>query len=83
MVEFCSENDFVITNIKSIHKEIHKITREVPGQERQEKVIIDYFLVNHNLLPRVKDVRFKRGAEVGSDHFLLIMRNKRNLIKGR
>lgn len=44
MIEFCIENDLIITNSKFKHKDIHKYTREQPS--RKEKSIIDYFLIN-------------------------------------
>ncbi len=36
--------------------------------------IIDHFLVRKECMRRVKDVKVVRGAEVGSDHYLVLMK---------
>ncbi|KAK4879078.1 hypothetical protein RN001_007224 [Aquatica leii] len=71
LIDLCVGNDLVITNTKFMHKEIHKYTREV--RSRNEKSIIDYFIVNTKNWNRGEDVRVKRNAEIGSDHSLLKM----------
>src|SRR5436190_10846409 len=71
IIEFCLENELKIGNTHFKKKEIQKITRQVIS--RNEKSIIDYFLINKGLWRKVKDITVKRGAEIGSDHFLLIM----------
>lgn len=40
------------------------------------KSIIDYFLVRKKFMKLVKDVKVVRGAEVGSDHHLVLMKVK-------
>ncbi|KAK4874633.1 hypothetical protein RN001_013993 [Aquatica leii] len=70
LIDLCVGNDLVITNTKFMHKDIHKYTKEV--HFRNEKSIIDYFIVNTENWNRVKDVRVKRNAEIGSDHATLI-----------
>ncbi|KAK4876876.1 hypothetical protein RN001_009382 [Aquatica leii] len=72
LIDLCVGNYLVITNTKFMHKDIHKYTREV--RSRNENSIIDYFIVNTENWNRVKDVRVKRNAEIGSYHFLLKMK---------
>lgn len=64
--------ELLITNTHFKHKEIHTYTRELVS--RNEKSLIDYFLVSKSLRNNIKDVKVKRGAEIGSDHFLVTMK---------
>ena len=36
--------------------------------------IIDYFIVGIELRPGVADIRVTRGAEVGSNHYLVLLK---------
>nr|CAH7713655.1 unnamed protein product [Callosobruchus chinensis] len=74
LIQFCIENQYIITNTFFKHKDIHKYTREV--KSRGEKSIIDYVLVPKQNRSEVKDVRVKRGSELFSDHYLLVARIK-------
>ena len=71
LLRFCSVNELMITNTwyphKDIHKDIHKYTWICPG--RQLRSLFDYFLVR-----RVHDVKVVRGAEIGSDRHLVLMK---------
>ena len=71
IIEFCVENDLIIANSKFKHKDIHKYTRAEPS--KNERSIIDYFLVSKDKWNYIKDVKVKRQAEIGSDHYLLNM----------
>jgi endonuclease/exonuclease/phosphatase family metal-dependent hydrolase len=64
-------NQFVIANTKFKHKEIQLYTREEPS--RNERSTIDYIIVTRNTMKKVRDARVKRGPEIGSDHYLLIL----------
>ena len=55
--------------------DIHKYTWECPG--RQLKSLIDYILVRKNIWPLVCDVKVVRGAEIGSDHYLVLMKMRK------
>ena len=44
------------------------------------KSIIDYFLVRKKCMKLVKDVKVVRGAEAGSDHHLVLMKIKLQLL---
>lgn len=70
LLDFCQLQNLIITNTFYQHKEIHKYTRE--QRSRGEKSIIDYIIVQKEERKNILDVRVKRGAEIYSDHYLLI-----------
>ena len=71
LLQFCAENDLGITKSWFQHKEIHKFTWECRG--RNQRSIIDFCLVRGTMKSQLRDVKVVRGAEVGSDHYLLLM----------
>ena len=78
LLRFSAENEFSIKNTHFEHQEIHKCTWKSPG--RRLRSIIDYFLVRADRRQDVNDVRVIRGAEIGSDHHLVLMKMK---VRGR
>ena len=72
LLRFCAMNDILVMNSWFQHKNIHKFTWVCPG--RDLKSIIDYFVVRRDTWVRVKDVKVVRGADVSSDHYLLLMK---------
>ena len=78
LLRFSAENEFSIMNTHFEHKEILTFTWKCPG--RQLRSIIDYFLVRADLRKDVNDVRVVHGAEIGSDHHLMLMKMK---VRGR
>lgn len=70
LIDFCLLNNLIITNTFYKHKDIHKYTREV--KSRNEKSIIDYVIINKDRRKEVLDTRVKRGAEIYSDHYLVM-----------
>lgn len=81
LIEFCMVNNLIITNTFFAHKDIHKYTREV--KSRDEKSIIDYVIINKKFQKEVKDTRVKRGAEIYSDHYLVISKVALQMSKER
>lgn len=75
LIKFCIDNDMIIANTFFTHKEIHKITREI--KSRREKSVIDYIITERPQRSMIKDVKVCRGAEVGSDHYMLVARIKK------
>lgn len=69
LIELCTQNDMRICNGFYQHKEIHKYTWEQPT--RQLKSIIDYLIIKQRSDLKLEDIRVKRGATCGSDHYLL------------
>ena len=53
------------------HKDIHKFTWECRG--KNQRFIIDYILVRKGMKRQLIDVKVLRGAEIGSDQYLVMM----------
>ncbi|KAL9961073.1 hypothetical protein ACROYT_G029954 [Oculina patagonica] len=69
-IEFCAANNMAITTTMFPHKDIHKYTWTSPdGRTRNQ---IDHIAVNGIFKRSVQDVRAFRGADVGSDHNLVV-----------
>lgn len=79
MLEFCRLHDMIVTNTFYPHKDIHRYTRVQP--KRNERSIIDYILTPRENRRSIMDVRVKRGAEIYSDHHLLVARIKQRDIE--
>ena len=69
-ISFCSTNGFSIGNTYFQHKLIHKKTWRSPDGKTLNE--IDYICVNNRWKSSLRDVRVKRGADIGSDHYLLV-----------
>lgn len=67
---FCAEHDLVIGGTIFPHKECHKVSWVSPDQTTENQ--IDHFAMSRKFRRSIMDVRNKRGADVGSDHHLMI-----------
>jgi hypothetical protein len=70
LIDFCIDNGLLIGNTFFNHKQIYNITFE--GEGRDVKSIIEYILHPVELRYVFKDVKVIRGAELSSDHRLLV-----------
>jgi hypothetical protein len=70
LIDFCIDNGLLIGNTFFNHKQIIKITFE--GEGRDVKSIIDYILYPVELRYMFKVVKVIRGAELSTDHRLLV-----------
>ena len=52
------------------HREVHKYTWHRPSMD--QKSLIDFCIVSSDLFSDVLDVRVKRGAELSTDHHLVV-----------
>ena len=70
LLQFCATNGLCIINTFFQHKRIHKYTwyRDSLGQ----RSLIDFCIVSADLFSTVSDVRVKRGAELSTDHHLVV-----------
>ena len=70
LCHFCDENDMFIGGTLFEHKDIHKTTWTSPNGVTKSQ--IDHILINGRWRSSLQDVRACRGADVGSDHTLLV-----------
>ena len=70
-LQFSSEHNLLIANTRFPHKKIQMYTWECGG--RGLRSLTDYFLIGKGYRKKVVDVKVVRGAELGSDHYLVIV----------
>ena len=70
LLDFCCTNSMSIMNTFFQHRDVHRYTwyRDTLGQ----RALIDFFIVSADLFSSVLDVRVKRGAELSTDHHLVV-----------
>ena len=73
-MQFSNEHNLGVSNTWFPHKRIHKYIWECSG--RGLRSIIDYFLIGMEARKQVVDVKTVRGAEIGSDYYLVLMKVK-------
>lgn len=72
LAEFCSQHKLVVTNTLFQHHLRRRYTWKAPGDIRRAQ--LDYILVRQRFRNQVKDSRSYPGADVDSDHNLVVMR---------
>ena len=72
LLRLCAMNELVALNTFYQHKDIHKFAWESKGRGLWS--VIDYFIMKKVFRPGVADVKVIRGAEAGSDHYLVLTR---------
>src|SRR5215510_13228855 len=77
LIEVCIENGLYISNTFFKHKYIHTYTWE--NRTAGQKSVIDFIIYDQRLKSLVMDTRVVRGADVGTDHYLIISHIKLNL----
>uniref|UniRef100_A0A914XEZ9 Reverse transcriptase domain-containing protein n=1 Tax=Plectus sambesii TaxID=2011161 RepID=A0A914XEZ9_9BILA len=70
LLSLCAAHGLAVSNTYFPHKWIHKMTWKAPGAQgvRNE---IDYICVSNRFRSSILNIRSYRGADVGTDHFLL------------
>ncbi|XP_071177625.1 craniofacial development protein 2-like [Mytilus edulis] len=79
--DYCQTNNIVICSSIFQHKDIHNYTRTSPDGNIKNQ--IDHITIHKRFRGSMEDVRSYRGADVGSDHELLISRVKLKLCRQR
>ena len=79
LITFCSDAGLMIGNTFFQHKQIHKKTWRAPGDLCFNEV--DYICISKRWNSSLQDVRVRRGADVGSDHYLVCAKIKIKLKK--
>ena len=69
-ISFCANNSIVMGGTIFPHKRIHKATWLSPDGRTENQ--IDHFCISCKFRRSLKDVRVMRGADVASDHHLLL-----------
>ncbi|GFR96699.1 craniofacial development protein 2 [Elysia marginata] len=79
--DMCANNQMVIGGRGSLfqHRRIHQATWISPNYNLGTENQIDHMCVNHSFRSSLQDVNVFRGADVGSDHHLVVTKIKLNL----
>src|SRR5215471_13234852 len=72
LLDFCASSGLSVMNTYFQHRPDHRYTWSRPGAAATQRSIIDFFVVAENLRRSVMDVRVKRGAELSTDHYLVV-----------
>ena len=70
LLDFCASHGLSITNTMFEHKDAHKCTRYQSTLGRRS--MIDFVIISSDLRPHVSDTWVKRGAELSTDHHLVV-----------
>ena len=77
LADFCTTNSLVIGGTLFPHLRCHKATWVSPDHQTENQ--IDHILVRQRYRSSLQDVRARRGADIGSDHHLVIAKIKMRL----
>jgi len=72
LLTFCDRNGLIVTNTWFRKPKRRLYTWKAPGDRRRHQ--LDYILVKHRFRNSVKDVQTLLGADIDSDHNLLVAR---------
>ena len=70
LLSLCEENNLVIGGTLFKHKEIHKLTWE--SRDNRTRTQIDHIMINQKWRSSLLDVKVRRGADLYTDHNLVI-----------
>ncbi|KAM4556221.1 craniofacial development protein 2-like [Fundulus diaphanus] len=70
LLDFCARHGLSITNTMFKHKGVHVCSWHQDTLGRSS--MIDFVVVSSDLRPYVLDTRVKRGAELSTDHYLVV-----------
>ena len=70
LLQLCCSNGLCIMNTFFQHRDVYKYTWYRPSLE--QKSLIDFCMISADLFSDVLDVRVKQGAELATDHHLVV-----------
>lgn len=76
IIEICIENELVIANMNFKHKDNHKYVSV--EENRNEKSIVDYFLISKHKWKNIQEVKVMQQDKIGNVTTQLIVNNKLN-----
>ena len=77
LADFCSTNSLVIGGTIFLHRKYHKATWV--SSDKLTKNQIDHVMVRQRYRSSLQDVRVRRGADIGSEHHLVVTKIKMRL----
>jgi len=69
LIQFASSHNAIVSSTTFQHKDIHNMTWRSPDGKVHNQ--IDHVVVNRRYARCITDVRSQRGADVGTDHYLV------------
>ena len=78
LADFCAFNELKIGGTLFPHRRCHKATWMSPDHQTENQ--IDHIVVRQRWGSSLQDVRVKRGADIGSDHHLVIAKLRVKLV---
>ena len=79
LLQLYSKYDLVITGKLFQHRNIHKATWVSPDKKTKNQ--IDHMMINGKYKGSIIDTKVYRGADIGSDHYMVISKRKLKLQK--
>jgi len=77
LISFSASNNIVVRSTTFPRKNIHKATWKSPGGNTLNQ--IDHILIENRFRSRINNIRSYRGADIDTEHFLLISKFKLKL----
>ncbi|XP_037870985.1 uncharacterized protein LOC101740371 [Bombyx mori] len=79
LIDLCCQNDLIVGGSIFPHKSCHKVTWVSPDRITENH--IDHVLISRKWRRSLLDVRNKRGADINSDHHLVVAKIKLKVAK--
>ncbi|XP_045514082.1 craniofacial development protein 2-like [Pieris brassicae] len=80
-IEFCQHHDLTIGGTLFIHRDVHKYTWNSPDGSTKNQ--IDHLAISSKWRSSLLDVRNRRGADIDSDHHLVVAKMRLKIAVAR
>ena len=74
LADFCAINNLIVGGTLFPHKTCHKVTWVSPDHQTENQ--IDHIIIKQRFRSSLQDVKARRGADIGSDHHLVVAKIK-------